>query len=136
MFPTKILGRDPVLVLAFVAVVLQLISRFIPFTVDQQALVLAVLAALIGAIGAFVVKSDRAVPLLVGLVKAVLALLLGFKLNLDPDLQATILAFVTTGAALWTYGKVTAPVDVTGQAVAPTPYVAPAITKSTGQPYS
>ncbi|MFE1321582.1 hypothetical protein [Kitasatospora phosalacinea] len=106
----KILGREPALWLALVAVVVKLAAAFgLHVTDDQQALVNAVAAALVGLVVALIVHDGRGAAVL-GLVQAAIALAVGFGLHWSADQQAVALSAVAAVVAMWTRTQVTAPV--------------------------
>jgi hypothetical protein len=90
------LARDPVVLLvALVAPLLQLISSLVfPLTDEQQGILNAAFAALFGIIAAFRVSVDKALPLLVGFAQAVIAVGVGFGMEIDPTAQSAILAVI------------------------------------------
>lgn len=109
------LSRDPALYLGLFAALVQLIAAFLfPLTTDQQAVLNAVAVAIAGAITAFVVVRDGQAAAVVGLAQAVIALGLGFGLDIAPEGQAAVMAFVSTAAAMFVRTQVTAPVSAAG----------------------
>lgn len=115
----KIFGREPALVLAFIASGIMVFSQFVyPLTVDQQGGLNATCMALVGIITLFTVAEDGGLALIVGLAKAVLALALAFRLNLDPGAQAVVMAFVTVTAQLFVRSNVVAPLKADGSSSA------------------
>ncbi|MFF0295540.1 hypothetical protein ACFYST_06015 [Kitasatospora sp. NPDC004614] len=106
----RILGREPALWLALVAVAVKLGAAFgLRVTDDQQALVNAAAAALVGLVVALVVHDGRGAAVL-GLVQAALALAVGYGLHWSADQQAVALSAVAAVVAMWTRTQVTAPV--------------------------
>ncbi len=106
----KILGREPALWLALVAVLVKAAAAFgLDVSVDQQAVVNAVAAAVVGLIVAFIVH-DGAVAAVIGLAQAVLALAVGFGAHLDADRQAILMSLVAVAVGMYTRTQVTAPV--------------------------
>lgn len=102
------------LVLGAIAAAIQLFSALIlPLSVDQQGVLNAVAVAVIGAVTAWSVSAERAAAALVGVVQAVLACALVFGLDLAPDAQGAIMAFVAALASAWVRTQVTAPVAAT-----------------------
>jgi nicotinamide riboside transporter PnuC len=98
------IAREPaVLWMAVVAPLIQLISSFVfPMTDEQQGVLNALAAGLAGLITAFMVSAEKALPLLVGLAQAVIAVGVAWGLELDPTAQAAILSLV--GAVVALYG--------------------------------
>jgi hypothetical protein len=107
----RIFGRDPVLIMAFISSAIAVLSSLLLHLSDEQQGVLNALAvALFGFIAAAMLARDKAVPALVGLIKAVIAVAIAFGLHLAPEVQGLILTLVATGAALLMRPQVTASV--------------------------
>lgn len=106
----KIFGREPAMWLALVAVLVKVASAFWwHASVDQQAVVNAVAAAVVGLVIAIMVRDGISAAIL-GVVQAVIALALGFGLHLSADRQALLLSLATVVLAMFTRTQVTAPV--------------------------
>ncbi|MEC3994008.1 hypothetical protein VSR01_10805 [Actinacidiphila sp. DG2A-62] len=106
----KIFGREPALWLALIAVAVKLSTAFgLDLTSDQQAVINAVAAALVGLIVA-ITTHDGIGAAVIGFVQAGLALAVGFGLHWSPEQQAVVLSFVSAIVAMWTRTQVTAPV--------------------------
>ncbi|MFB7908100.1 hypothetical protein ACFC1T_16845 [Kitasatospora sp. NPDC056076] len=111
----RILGREPALWLGLVAVLVKAATAFgLHVTPDQQALVNAAAAALVGAIVAFIVH-DGAAAAILGLVQAAIALAVGYGLDWTADQQAVAMSLVAAAVAMWTRTQVTAPVPALAQ---------------------
>ncbi|MCG6493449.1 hypothetical protein [Kitasatospora sp. A2-31] len=107
----RILGREPALWLGLVAVLVKAGAAFgLQVTPDQQALVNALAAALVGAVVAFAVH-DGAAAAILGLVQATIALAVGYGLDWSADQQAVAMSLVAAAVAMWTRTQVTAPVS-------------------------
>jgi hypothetical protein len=105
------LGREPVKIGALIAAILGLVSGLgLPVTVDQQGLINGAIVLIIGLINTFVVSEEQALPLISGVVQAVMSVALSFGAQLSPQLQATLMTFVVAVVAMWQRGIVTAPV--------------------------
>lgn len=116
----RIFGREPVLVTAFLAAVLQVVSSlFLHWSDNQQALLNAAIAALLGFLAAAAVAFDKALPAVVGVVQAIISVAVGFGLHVTDSQLSMITAMVAAGVALWTRDRVTAPVDAAGAKVNP-----------------
>jgi hypothetical protein len=112
----KFFGREPALFLGLIAVTVQVVSAFwVHVTVDQQAVVNAASAAVVGVIVAIVAHDSLSAPIL-GAAQAVMSLAVGFGQNWAPDKQATVLALVSALVAVFVRQVVTAP---TGAPTAP-----------------
>jgi uncharacterized membrane protein (UPF0136 family) len=95
------LKRDPVVLLNVVAVVVMAVSDWVfPLNTEQQAVLNGVALAVANFIAAMRVH-DGQLPGLMGVAKAVLALLAGFALRLNPDLQTAIMSVVSFVGMMW-----------------------------------
>lgn len=111
----KILGREPVYILAFVAVALKLASAYgLDVTAEQQAVIMAVLSGIVALIEAIVLRTGAAAAAIVNLAQGVLALFLGFGLDLSAEQQALWMLLVEGAVALMIRREVTAPVPELG----------------------
>lgn len=105
----KILGREPVLWLALVAALIQLVSSFVfELSNEQQGVLNALAVAVIGVLTAFAVAKDKVAPALLGLVQAALAVGLAFGWELGAQDQSTIMAFATAVIGMFLRTQVTA----------------------------
>ncbi|MGW3992341.1 hypothetical protein ACWEF6_02525 [Amycolatopsis sp. NPDC004772] len=106
----KIFGREPAVVIAFVATILQVAASLgLPVSVDVQGAIIAVLTALAGAVTAWKVAADKALPFLLGLAQAGFALLLALHFDVKPDVQSAAAATITAAFALFVRTQVMAP---------------------------
>jgi hypothetical protein len=109
----KWFGREPVYFLAFFAVVLKLATGLgLDVSDDQQTWINAALAAFVGVVSAFVLKTGAAAAAILQFAQSLLALFVGFHFDLSAGLQAEIMAAVAAGLALFLHEKVTAPVSL------------------------
>lgn len=107
----KLLGREPVLLLGFVAVSLKLSSAYgLDVTAEQQAVIMAVLSGVVALIEAIVLRTGAAAAAIVNLAQACLALFLGFGLDLSAEQQALWMLLVEGAVALMIRREVTAPI--------------------------
>jgi hypothetical protein len=112
----KLFGREPAALLAMLAVFVKLFSAFVVHvTVDQQAVINAVLAAAVG-IAVAVIVHDGLAAALYGFAQAAVALAVGFGLHWDASTQALVLSGVATLLGWWTRTQVTAPTPAAGVA--------------------
>lgn len=119
----KIFGREPVYILAFVAVVLKLAAAYgLGVSEAEQGAIMAVLSLVVAVVEAIVLKTGAVGAAIVNLAQGVLALFLAFGLDMDAHKQALWMLVVEGVVALWLREKVTAPV-----AVVPIEQRAPAI---------
>lgn len=106
----KIFGREPAVLLALVAAAIKMIAAFwIDLTIDQQAIINALVAAIVGCVVAITVK-DGIVAALLGTAQAILALAIGFGLDVSAENQAVIMSFVGLALGMFERTQVVAPV--------------------------
>lgn len=106
----KIIGREPALWLALVAVAVQLATAFgLNLGHGQQASINAAAVAIVGVITAFATRDGISAAVL-GLVQAGIALAVGFGLHWSPDQQSTVLALVAALVAMFVRTQATAKV--------------------------
>lgn len=108
----KIFGREPAVLLSFVAVVVKLATAFgLGLTPDQQSVINAVAAAAVGLVVAFVAHDSLSAPIL-GFSQAALSLAVGFGLHWSADQQSVVMSFVAVAIAMFVRTQVTAPAPV------------------------
>lgn len=108
----KVFGREPIYILAFVAITLKLASAYgLDVTAEQQGAVMAVLSLIVAVVNAVVLKTGAAAAAVVNLAQGVLALFLAFGLHLSADQQALWMGVVEAAVALVIRKEVTAPVS-------------------------
>jgi hypothetical protein len=96
------ISREPALILALLASVVQMVSAFVwPLTIDQQGVINAAAAAVAGLVVAILVHSEQLVPAIVGMIQAALALGLAFGFHLAGNNQAVIMAFIVSVGAMF-----------------------------------
>jgi nicotinamide riboside transporter PnuC len=106
---SRAVTRNPVVISGGFAALLQFVStQIVPLTVDQQGTLNAAVVALLGFIAAAAVSEEKAVPAIAGLVQAVLAVVLAFDVHMSTQWQTAVMAFVTTGVAMFVHTQVTA----------------------------
>lgn len=109
----KIFGREPVYILAFVAICLKLGAAYgLEVSDTQQGAIMAVLSLAVAVITAIVLKTGAIGAALVNLAQGVLALFLAFGLEMDATTQANWMLAVEAAVALLIHREVTAPVPV------------------------
>ncbi|MFG2532819.1 hypothetical protein [Streptomyces sp. NPDC048516] len=107
----KIFGREPALILSFIAILVKVVSAFaLEVTADQQAWINAVAAAAVGLILA-VMAHDAIGAAVLGFVQAVVALAVGFGLDWSADKQAVFMSLAAALVAMFDRTQVTAPVS-------------------------
>jgi hypothetical protein len=97
----KIFGREPAVIMAFIASAIAVFSSFIlPLSDTQQGMLNAAVLALFGLITAALVAHEKLLPAITGLSKAVIAVAISFGLHWSPGQQGLMLGLVTTFVAL------------------------------------
>jgi hypothetical protein len=110
----KLFGREPVYILAFLAIVLKLSSAYgLDVSTEQQGAIMAVLSLLVAVFTAIVLKTGAAAAAIVNLAQGVLALFLAFGLEMAAEQQALWMLAVEGGVALLLRREVEAPVSTT-----------------------
>jgi hypothetical protein len=109
------LSRDPALYLTLFATAVRLAAAFIVDLTDgQQAVLNATATAVAGLVVALWVRRDGQVAALLGVAQALLALAVGFGLDVSAEGQAVIMSFIGALAAAFIRTQVTAPVTAEG----------------------
>ncbi|WP_051806960.1 hypothetical protein [Streptomyces sp. NRRL F-2664] len=104
-----IFKREPALWLGLAAIVVKLLAAFgMDVSAEQQAVINAVAAALVGLILA-VVAGDAIGAAVLGFAQAVLALAVGFGLDWSAEQQAVALAAAAAVVAMWDRTQIAAP---------------------------
>lgn len=108
----KIFGREPVYILAFIAIVLKLSAAYgVDVSDAEQGAIMAVLSLIVAVVSAVVLKTGAAAAAIVNLAQGVLALFLAFGLNMAAETQALWMLAVEGAVALLIHREVTAPVS-------------------------
>lgn len=116
----KLFGRDPSVTWSVVAAALAALMAFhVPLTEVMIASIMAVLYAGSDMITAFVVKSDKQLPLVIGFAEAVMTLILVFGVEMSVGQVSAIMGLVTVVAGAFIRTQVDAPVAkvIEGQAI-------------------
>lgn len=124
---SKIVGRDPVFVTELAGMLVLALSLFLNLNPDMQGLLSAAVLALVGVVSAWLVAAEKALPLMAGLARSLIALVVGFGIDVPANVQAGVYAVIAVFVAFMLRGQVVAPVPLT--TVGPP---APAITRTTG----
>lgn len=107
----KIFGREPVAILAFIAVALKLSSAYgFDVSAKEQAAIMVTLSCIVAVAEAFILKTGAAFAAIVNLGHAGLALFLAFGLRMDAETQALWMLLVEGAVAFFVRREVTAPV--------------------------
>lgn len=110
----KIWGREPALWAALASSAIMMFSAFVlPLTVDQQGVLNAVVAALLGLVTAVMLRSDGITAAVLGLVKALLAVGVAFGLAWSPETQAVVMSFAAAVSGMFVRTQETAPAAAT-----------------------
>jgi hypothetical protein len=107
----KVFGREPALLLGFIAAALKLGTAFgLDVSDTQQTLVNTFLACIVAVISAIVLKNGAVAATIMQLAQAGMSLFLGFGLHLTADQQGGWMALVAAALAVFTRTQVEAPV--------------------------
>lgn len=105
----KIFGREPALWLALVGSIVSALGAFVVhLTSDQQGVLNAVAALVVGLLVAFSTHDGQSAAIL-GLVKGLLALVVSFGAHFSPDNQAVLYAVAAAVVAMFVRTQATAP---------------------------
>lgn len=110
----KIFGREPALILGFIAAAVQSLAAF-GWNVSPgvQTAVNAIAASVVAIISAIVLKNGALGASLMQLATAGMALVVGLGLDWSTERQGWVMAAVAAGIALFTRTQVTPPVPTT-----------------------
>jgi hypothetical protein len=105
----RIFGREPAAVLAFVSVLVKLVSAYVFHASENQQATVNTVAACAVAVLIAISAHDSIGAAVFNLAQALVAAAVGFGLKLDADHQALWLSLVTVVIGLWSRTQVTAP---------------------------
>lgn len=100
--------QEPVMIVGLVVSILMGVSLAANLSTDVQAYLDAALLAAGGVVTAFMLDWRKALPLLAGLLKAVLALLAGLAVDVPANWQAMGFALITAVSSYFLQSQVTA----------------------------
>lgn len=107
----KIFGREPVYILAVIAVALKLGAAYgLDVSETKQTLINTALSCLVAVASAWVLRTGALGAAILQLSSALLALFLGFGVDLSAEAQAGWMSLVAAALALFEHREVTAPV--------------------------
>lgn len=107
----RIFGREPVYILAVIAITLKLAAAYgLDVSETQQTLINTALACVVALASAIVLKTGAAGAAVLQLAQAALALFVGFGLDLSATEQAGWMSLVAAVLAFVEHREVTAPV--------------------------
>lgn len=108
--PVKLFGREPAQWIQLASGVLVFLTPILGLTAEVNGAVIAVLTAIFGVATGFAVSAEKGAPMVAGLIKALIALALAFRLNIDPEIQAGLMVMVEAGVAWYLRTQVVAKV--------------------------
>jgi hypothetical protein len=107
----KVFGREPVYILATIAVFLKLASAYgLNVTAAQQGAIMAALSLVVAVVSAIVLKTGAVGAAIVNLAQGAIALFLAFGLHMSADTQSLWMGGIEALVALFLHREVTAPV--------------------------
>jgi len=107
----RIFGREPVYILAFIAVALKLATAYgLDVSDEMQGAIMAFLSLVVAFAEAIVLKTGAVGAAVINLAQGALALFLAFGLEMSAEQQALWMLIVESAVALWLRERVTAPV--------------------------
>lgn len=110
----KWFGRDPAVILSVIAAFLSALVAFkLPITEAAVVAIMAVLYAGSDMLTAFMVRSDKQLPLVLGFAEAVIALSLVFGLEISVEQTSAIMGLVTVVVGMFVRTQVDAPMSKT-----------------------
>lgn len=109
----KIFGREPALILGFIAAAVSLIGYQWNVSAGTQTAINVLAAAIVGLVLAIMAKAGAWAAALMQLAQAGMALFVGLGLDWDADKQALVMATLAAGLALYQRTQITAPVPST-----------------------
>lgn len=104
----RLLGREPVMTISTVVALLIAVLPVFGWSAETVGTVAGALVLIGGAVEAALVSVDRALPLLVGVAKAVLAVVAAFGLHIPDNYVAALMAVLTVIGGLATRAQVSA----------------------------
>jgi hypothetical protein len=102
-------GREPAQWLQLASGVLVFLTPLLHLTPAMNGAILAVITAVFGIATGLAVSGEKAAPMVAGLIKALIALALAFKFQIDIETQAGIMVLVEAAVAWYLRTQVTAP---------------------------
>lgn len=102
--------REPALITTLAGITIKLIGAWIDLGIEQQALLNALVAAVVGVIIHMSTRDGQSAAIL-GAAQALIALVIGFGLRVDPDTQAMIMSAVGLAIGMYDRTQVIAPVQ-------------------------
>ncbi|MFK0222244.1 hypothetical protein ACIQWN_29140 [Streptomyces vinaceus] len=109
----KLFGREPALVLGFIAAIVKLLGYQFDVSAGTQTAINVVAASVVGVILAVVAKNGAWAAALLQLAQALFALFAGLGLDWSADKQALWMAALAAGLALYERTQITPPLPGT-----------------------
>ncbi|KOV07528.1 hypothetical protein [Streptomyces sp. XY533] len=109
----KLFGREPALILGFIAAVVKLLGYQFDVSAGTQTAINVLAASVVGLILAIVAKTGAWAAALLQAAQAVMALFGGLGLDWSADLQAYVMAAIAAGLALYERTQITPPLPDT-----------------------
>lgn len=106
----KLFGREPAQWIQLASGVLVFLTPLLHLDAAQNGAVIGVLTAVFGIATGFAVSAEKAAPMVAGLIKALIALALAWRLNMSPEIQSGLMVMVEAGVAWYLRTQVVAPV--------------------------
>ncbi len=107
-------SRDPVLTLNLIAALIYGTGLLLSLSVEAQGYLNALAALVVNLVVAGFVRAEEWVPIVTGIFKTILALVLSLGVQISPDWQVAIMTVVTAVLAFIARTQVVAPVDING----------------------
>jgi nicotinamide riboside transporter PnuC len=101
-------GREPVQYIQLLSGVAILLAPILHWNADQTGALIAAVTALGGLLTAWAVSAEKAAPFVAGLIKAMLAVGLAFRLRLEPETVSGLMVFAEAAVAFWLRTQVVA----------------------------
>lgn len=111
-------GREPSQWVQLLSGFLIFLAPLLHWNGEQTGALIAGVTALAGLLTAWAVSAEKAAPLVAGLLKALIAVALAFRLDLSPEAIAGFMVFVEAGVAWYLRTQVVAPAGMNGTKVA------------------
>lgn len=110
----RLFGREPAQWLGLLSGLLIFLTPLLHVSVDLNGAIMAVVTAAFGFLTALAVSREKAAPLVAGIVKALLALVLALHFHLSVEVQSGVMVLVEAAVAWFLRTQVTAPVASDG----------------------
>lgn len=109
----KLFGREPALILGFIAALVKLVGYQLDVSAGTQTAINVLAAAIVGLILAIVAKNGAWAAALLQVAQAVFALFAGLGWDWSADKQALWMAAIAAGVALYERTQIVPPIALT-----------------------